>query len=215
MVLGKEIIGEQDLVVGLQFFGIQEFGKRPVEPLVDEIDRQAHSNQHKQGLQGVCPDNGFYPPPEGIDPDEQDREDDSDLEGYFPGIKDELLEHDGHQEEPERGSQNARHKKRKGADLVAHLSESPQQVLVNRCDIEAVIEGHEDKGDDQVTCEVPEYHLHIAEFTAFYPSRDRDEGNARQGGTDHPKGHQVPGRLLSGPEKICIGIVLSGEVGDE
>ena len=91
MVFRGKAIGENGLTIPFQLRRIQKFHHGPVHFIQDEVDGQSHGNEHEQGLQRICPDNGLYASLKGVNPDQKNGKDNGDFKRNVPSIENKLL----------------------------------------------------------------------------------------------------------------------------
>ena len=78
-------------------------GKIQIQFLGNQYNSNNYCRNHKQGLQGIRPDNGLDTTPESVQPDQQDGDHDCCPEGNIPAAENADMKNTGNQEEAEGG----------------------------------------------------------------------------------------------------------------
>jgi hypothetical protein len=122
------------------------------------------------------------------------------------------------------GAEQARQDEEGGPALVGAAPEADVQIVVDRGQLEPVVQRQQDVGDGDVADHVADQDLAVAEAVVTDRAGHADEGGARQGGADHAEGDQHPvAALVTDKETVVVGVAGSGpgdpeqqgEVGDQ
>ncbi len=131
MIPGSPVWKEKDPgIIRLCYFPGQTC-KIEVQLLCDQYNSNYYRRYHKQCLQGIRPDNGLYPSPEGIEPDQQDGNHYGCPEGYIPAAENTDMQNTGNQKQAEGGPDNSLNKEEKSSCLVGPPTESAFQVSID------------------------------------------------------------------------------------
>jgi len=180
-----------------------------------DIDAHPHGHQHHGGLEHIGPHDGLDPCLVGIGPDQCDGDHHGKHKGDVPVLEQGQVQHARHHEEPEGGADGLGEQEEEGAGLMGNLPETAMQVRVDGDQLQPVVEGKQDVGDDEIAHQVAQHQLEVVEMGVPHLAGHGDKGDARERGTNHSEGHHVPGRLPV-PGKVGIqGGPAGGDAGDQ
>jgi len=108
-------------------------------------------------------------------------------------VKDSHLQHTGHQVEPEGGPDNPGKQKEGSPGLIGEAPETLFQIAINAGKVQPVVKGKQHLDNENIAQQVAQDHLHVGKLAVDYPPGYGYEGNSRERGTDHAKGHNKPG----------------------
>lgn len=175
---------------------------------------EAEGSYEAERLQRIREDDGADAATARVQPDEQLQEADRCEEGHVKLFEHVRLENHADKELFCRRPCHARQEEERCACLVGPASETAVQIGVNGRQFQAVVEWQQHEGDYQIAEEETERHLHVCHVRLPDPARDGDEGNAGDGGSNHPERDEVPPRLAVAAEKGVVVALPRGQPGD-
>ncbi len=149
----------------------------------------------------------------GVEPDQHQADGHGQGKRHVPGVEDKLLQHDGHQVEPEAGANHPRHQKNHGSRFIAPVPQPALQIPVNRNEVQAVVKRQQHRGDEDEAHRIAQHKLEIPEAGVDDRPRHGDKGDPGEGRADHAEGHEIPfGVAVGDKEAGVVGGAPGGEV---
>ena len=186
-------------IVPLEEAEVRALGHRAAEA----VEVQPHAILHlpddhherayeAERLKRVCPDDRLDAALVGVEPYEQDAQDNGHAEGDLPRREDVRLEDKHHEIESRGRTDDLGEEEEGGARLVSPPTDARLEVGVDGRELKAVVERQEHVRDDDVTEKEAEDGLHVRHVDLPHPAGNGYERHARERRADHADGHDVP-----------------------
>ena len=193
--------------------GTYKSGKIIAQSLGYEHDAQHHREHKAERLERIGPDNRLHTALLSVEPDESDGKNHIHHKRNTERGKHKALEHHAHHIEAHCRAEHLRDEEEPCAALVGHCPEALLKVAIDGDEVALIEHRHEHIGYSYVAYNEAEAHLQIRETLAHHHARNRDECDARNGGSHGGKCHYIPRHTAITGKETCVVALASGKIG--
>ena len=193
---------------------IPSFTETQIEMLQHIHYTSNQTTQHEGRLQGVGPHNRFHTTFERISEDQQKNKDGRNNKRHMQLIHHQLLQYPDHKIEPCCSTNSTGNDKQQRSGFIARHSKALLQIMINRSQLQPIIKRKENIRHTHISDKISEDHHQVRHPRRGHRSRNRYESHTRKGGSDHPKGDDIPGRIFIPQEESLISGTAGGIPGN-
>jgi len=141
-------------------------------------DHGNDNNRDKEKrLKGIRPHNGFDTRFIGIEPDEQQQDDNGHEIGDVQAVEKGVLQDLDRQQQSESCAERLRYQEKQRPGFIGHIAKADFQISINGNQFQFIIDGRKHKGYKEITYNSAQDKLKIVQAVVPNVPRDRNEGN--------------------------------------